>query len=545
MLQFIVPFRYLILLTALLLTACGGGGGSESDPAQEQEAVVDDSAQQPAPDTSVDETDPPSETDPVVDDTDEPSVPEPTLPEANFAPLPSSFSVSPHQRNFLNDQDLSTFFEFFNHQNLNQIDVYMTQAEWDAFIADLYRNLESETLFRARVIVRTASATYSYTDAGFRLRGNTTRVIPEQNGDFYQANFKIKFNEPFDMSPNTLAYLERKERRFANMRALNLKSRGVARDDSQIRELYGYDLFNQAGAVAPLTGSARLFVHIDSDIHDFGLYTAIEPIDKSFLRKRFGDDDNEGNLYKCLWQEGGPANLRFKPAHISDNDWIGIEDNQGHTPTYDLKTNEAQADHSALRAFIGSINSLRGDALKAYLDTNFEVDQFLQIMAMNVLIGMPDDFWAMGNNYYLYFNNNGKIQFIPYDYDHAFGSSSWRPFEVESADVFSWNDLILQFGGGLYQPSSLVGDMLAIPEYRQRYIDWLKLYTNEANGNFNYQRYSQTFDQLYALYNISGNGWMPGDVNNVERRMLNGQEWYFDARLASVRDQLEDAERND
>ena len=145
------------------------------------------------------------------------------------------YSSSPHQTNFLNSQDLSEFFTLFNHANLNQIEVNITQSEWDAMLAELSNNLKSDKYFTANVNITTASGTTQITDVGFRIRGNTTRVIPEINGVFQPAHFKLKFNETFDMADDTLPYLVRKERRYANLRALNLKNRKPGYDDSQMR----------------------------------------------------------------------------------------------------------------------------------------------------------------------------------------------------------------------------------------------------------------------------------------------------------------------
>ncbi len=42
---------------------------------------------------------------------------------------------------------------------------------------------------------------------------------------------------------------------------------------------------------------------------NFGLYLGLEEIDKPFLRRRLGSLDNDGDLYKCLWLNEGPATL--------------------------------------------------------------------------------------------------------------------------------------------------------------------------------------------------------------------------------------------
>jgi spore coat protein CotH len=51
-----------------------------------------------------------------------------------------------------------------------------------------------------------------------------------------------------------------------------------------------------------------------------------------------------------------------------------------------------------------------------------DVDLFLKTYAVSVIVGMWDDYWAdNGNNYYFYFDSDGKVYFIPYDYDNSMG----------------------------------------------------------------------------------------------------------------------------
>ena len=61
-------------------------------------------------------------------------------------------------------------------------------------------------------------------------------------------------------------------------------------------------------------------------------------------------------------------------------------------------------------------------ALKTFLETHMDVDQFLRAYAVNVMVGMWDDYWHGKNNYYFYFDENNKFYF-PFDYDNTLGTS--------------------------------------------------------------------------------------------------------------------------
>jgi spore coat protein CotH len=52
-----------------------------------------------------------------------------------------------------------------------------------------------------------------------------------------------------------------------------------------------------------------------------------------------------------------------------------------------------------------------------------DVNLFLKTYAVNVTVGMWDDYWSNSNNYYFYFDAAGKFYFIPYDYDNTLGTS--------------------------------------------------------------------------------------------------------------------------
>lgn len=63
-------------------------------------------------------------------------------------------------------------------------------------------------------------------------------------------------------------------------------------DPSFIREVLGYEIFDQMGLPSPRTAFVDVYVN---DLH-IGLYTQVEPVDKAFLSRHFANP--EGNLYK-------------------------------------------------------------------------------------------------------------------------------------------------------------------------------------------------------------------------------------------------------
>jgi len=140
--------------------------------------------------------------------------------------------------------------------------------------------------------------------------------------------------------------------------------------------------------------------------------------------------------------------------------------------TYDLKTNKTQLESAKaeLSSFINDLNSKTGADFEQWIAQKMDVNLFLKTYAVNVLVGMWDDYWGNGNNYYLYFSPNGKVYFIPYDYDNTLGTSlSSYYFNTGTQDLLNW---------GKMNQSPLVTKILQIQKYRTKYQDYISELTN-------------------------------------------------------------------
>ncbi|MDY6862198.1 MAG: CotH kinase family protein, partial [Thermodesulfobacteriota bacterium] len=203
-------------------------------------------------------------------------------------------------------------------------------------------------------------------------------------------------------------------------------------------------------------------------------------------------------------------------------------------------------DHTELLNFINNINTLSGDALKDYLDDKFEIDRFLRYQAMNVLLGKWDDYWAVGNNYYLYFSNDGKIEFLTFDYDMALGGG-FALFDTASIGIYDWsnhvNELMAISSGFplkfvdavLNYNSPLVEKMFGIEEYRDKYEDYLKDFITPSNKLFIYSEYEKKYNFIHSLYSpYLANDTGEGEVMSNDESTRE----YFYKRTKSIIDEL-------
>ena len=458
-------------------------------------------------------------------------------------PLPTDMDTASGK---VSGADLTDYNALFSSDHIHSFTVEISRSEWDKLNKDMkdyktnFNSYRTGGYYPANLIYNGINGTKILDQVGFRTRGNTTRAVPEPTpGNFTRSHFALKFNETFGLNPLSLAYNLRNDRRLFNLRGLNLKYAGDS--IAVVRELFAYTYLNQQGIIAPKAGLAKLEIRIlepsgTPKVINYGYYTAVEPVNKSFLTRRWGSD-NDGLLYKCLWQSGGPATLEWNSSQLKNGtNLLGVEDwTTNYRPSYDLTTAETGtvADHSVLVGFIQNLNTLSGAALKTYLDANFDMDNYLKWMAANLLLGMPDDYRSMGNNYHLYFPGQGKKGvFIPYDYDNGLGNG-WLPYNTASVGIFdvpTSPDFTFPFGSSRSRP--LVDKVLAIPEYRAAYVAALEA---QLNSGFNYDAYQ---DFYLKVKDLVGDFDYLGPDGNSPMMATDTQSSYFATRIQRVRDDI-------
>jgi spore coat protein CotH len=442
--------------------------------------------------------------------------------------------------------------EIFDDSVLHEFIVEISQAEWEGISQDMLdyaekfpvvpfydgdgREYRSDKYRKADFIYRRRDgAEVKLSQVGIRTRGNESRRVPYQNGRYLKSHFKVKFDETFDMPDDDPAVAAVSKRRFAGLKALNFKwSRYNTWDTyanrSKINELFSYLLLSKVGVNAPRMSMATLKFRIAGKDVNYGLYGIVEPVDKPFLKRQFGSSD--GDLYKCLFLNVGPD--LTEESLSGDN--VGVKDpDTNYRPDYDLQTNETTSNHSALRGFVRQLNALVGQQFVDYMDANFDVESFIRYLAIGIYINNLDDYRFMANNYYLFFNSTGKVEFVPYDFDISLGTN-WHGelaySEFIDEDIF--NTRVIHWAENLHHP--LVDKVLAVDKYRTRYVQYLKDYILPENRLFLFSQYKAKFDQLFAIYGTKTSN----DTVDPDPMGLAGyeQKYFFD-KTKNVLDQLQ------
>lgn len=345
----------------------------------------------------------------------------------------------------------------YDNAALPEITVEVPLTEWNKFLSYYDQNPDNEEYVSGKFAFIKNGTTETLDNIGFRLRGNTSRRRPEgnrgemhnaTNPDWHHASFTVSFKK-FN-----------KTQLFHQSEKLILK---WFKDDAMYaREVFSYDLFEKFGVwTAPQSSYCRLTIKVAGGAKAayFGVYQMIEPVDDTYLNNRTSFFTTTGNLWKANWgatlKDPSQSNMGIENITLTSN----------YTPIYDYKGSKSNlaAAKTQLSDFITQVNSKTGDDFKNYISQKMDVNLFLKTYAVNVTVGMWDDYWSNSNNFYFYFDAAGKFYFIPYDYDNTLGTSLMMK-DSGIQDPLNW-------GNNVEHP--LVAKVLSIPEYRTQYIKYL------------------------------------------------------------------------
>lgn len=347
-----------------------------------------------------------------------------------------------------------------------EITIHMTQDEWNKLLSRYDEFSHNVDYFHADFTYKKGNETIFIEDGGVRLRGNTSRRRPEGNGgevhnssapDWHHCHFGINFRK----------FHKDQEHTIHGIRKVNLK--WFKDDPCYVRELYCYDLFRRYGIWTSAHSTyCRLWLDIEGDSKPayYGVYNMIEPIDDEFIERRVEGmfKNDKGFLWKC-GHNGNMADLNG-----TDGDFALDTDN-GVNYTYEFKGDEEDyaAAEAQLKDFILKLTGKGEESFYTWIKQVCDVEFLLKTYAVNVAVGMWDDHWNNGNNFYIYFNSTDRYEyeffFLPYDYDNTLGTSSNCGVQSDSGrqDPYNWGD------AGL-----LMERLMRFDEFRQIYKNALQ-----------------------------------------------------------------------
>ena len=277
----------------------------------------------------------------------------------------------------------------FDRDHLLEVEIEMAADDWDALRGQTRSVLDilggdclaepfdsPFTYFRADLTVDGEE----YPQVGLRKKGFLGSLSEEK------PSLKVKLDE----------YVSGQEIRGLDKLTFN----NSQQDPSYLRQCLAYDLFRAAGVAAPRCNFAHLTLNGD----DLGLFVHVESLDKEFLEKNF--DDPSGKMYEGTLSD-------FRPEFDG---------------TFELKTNDVEDDRAELDALTDALAEPDDSALLTRLEPLIDLDGFHTFWAMEVLTRHWDGYASNTNNFYLYVDpDSGRLQFIPWGVDGAFGPNPLLP----------------------------------------------------------------------------------------------------------------------
>ncbi len=271
----------------------------------------------------------------------------------------------------------------FDREHLIQIEVELSTEDWA-----LIRG-EGRELTRA---LTGCDRTFEYTYVSGRVTvdGETYEDVAVRKKGFLgslstmRPSLKLNFGRLVE------------GRTHAGMKRMTLNNN--KQDPSNTHQCMAYDLFTEAGAMAPRCN----FAHVIVNGEDLGIYTHVESIKKPMLARYF--ENNDGNLY-----EGQATDF------VSE-----------HRESIELKTNEVENDRTDFDRLSAAL-TVTDDQLLDELGEVVDLDAFFTFWAMEVMTGHWDSYSGGRNNYLAYHDPTSALfYFIPWGTDGAF--SMQRPF---------------------------------------------------------------------------------------------------------------------
>ena len=360
----------------------------------------------------------------------------------------------------------------WDNDAIPEIHLSVSLDEWNRLLALYDANAFTTQYIKANLSFVKDGETTVIDNVGLRLKGNTSRRRPEgysgqthqrDNTDWHHVHLGVNLRKYEDDDDHTLQ----------GVRKLHLK--WFKDDPAYVREMFCYELFKRAGVwTAVRDNYCRLWLHVEGDSKEayYGVYELMEPIDKRYLKDRkdqFGS--NNGYLWKC---RNGAAGLNNPNGDI----WYDDDSDDRHAYTLKTLTEEFVSARFQLINFINKLNNLSDNEFYTWIQQVTDVDLLLKTYAVNVAVGMWDDYWNNANNYYIYFNskdlNDFQFFFIPYDYDNTLGTSLRCGVQDDAGrqDPLNWGN----------DNNRLIARILKFNDFKAKYIAYLKELIDAKNA---------------------------------------------------------------
>jgi hypothetical protein len=258
----------------------------------------------------------------------------------------------------------------------------------------------------------------------------------------------------------------------------------LKQDPSGMREMLAFRLFERMGLPAPRESFTELYVNGKLA----GLYVIVEPVDKRYLARTFGereagDTENDGYLFEYRWKY--PYQLTYLGREL-----------EKYQEILEPKTHETESIsglYDPIERMVREINESRDDLFERNVAPYLDLPLFMKHVATQNLLAEWDGLlgYAGLNNTYLYrFEKKTLSQFLVWDADNTFR-------EIEYSIT------------GEHENNVLMKRAMKIPALRSAYFTSLLEAARSA------EEYSEDEAAADVKLKIAPRGWLEREIDRL------------------------------
>lgn len=317
---------------------------------------------------------------------------------------------------------------------IRRIDLQFSQADyWNL----LKQNYQSQTEIPATMTVEGVV----YDSVGVRFKGETSYTQLPQGSEKMSFNISVNFVH--------------EDQRIMGYKTLNLHN--CFQDPSFLREVF-YLHQNRNN----IPGARAAFIELYINGESWGLYPSIQQMNKDFLEEWFLS--NDGANWRADAPTSGAPGPGPGPGGWGDGtaglNYLG-SDTTLYQQYYTLKSSDTENPWQKLVDACYYLNTTSSVNMTTVVPQYIDVDRALWFLASEIAFGDDDSYVYKGKmDYYAYYEpETGRLTPLEYDGNSAMVNSNinWSPFMNQSNVNYP-----------------LLNKLLAVPEYRQRYLAHLR-----------------------------------------------------------------------
>lgn len=368
---------------------------------------------------------------------------------------------------------------FFDKKTVGEIRLTIPETNWND-------RLDSMRIYGMSMLECSVTIDgESYEQAGVRFRGDKS----------YQYGQK---RNPF------VIRLDYRKRDQAHQEYPTIKLSPALRDPSMTREM----LFSEiADKYVPIPQTAYVKLYANNEY--LGVFVNVENVDKKFLKTHYGGAGGN-ELFK--------AGVDHKPEILSGamckNNIFGSLEYESNLDCYkgNFELHSKYENWESLQELTRILNQ---DVKN--IENVLDVDRVLWMHALNNAMVNLSSYSGMHSiNYYLYRDNHGRFQPIPWDMNLAFGSfkNTGQGSDLDLKGLQNLSPLL--HADNPLKP--LISKLLADPYYKKVYIAHLRQIIDENFANGWYEKRAQELQGLIVVpYNDDRN--KPYSLDEFQRSL--------------------------